>query len=373
MLFLAFRDPSNPYIGGGDMYINQLATECSRRGHTVTMLSCRYLGSASEQKVNGIHVIRMGNGLTMAIRIFMFYVRHHNPMPDVVIEEIIGGPRIPFFAALYMRTRLVGIIQQRHAEIFKSQFSFPIRNLLLLLERLTVSIYRNKTVIVNSSKTKHDLSLLGLPETNMHIVYPGISEYLRHEARMRRLDFASRQMSIVCLAKLRRYKLIHHAILAMIMVCREIPQCKLIIAGRTNDYESRYEMELRAMVADNGLSENVEFRMDIGEDEKIELLSTCRALVLPSAIEGFGIVVVEANAFGTPAIVSDRIPRDVATNGGNALVVPCGDSLALSRAIISLVSDSRLWRKLSANTCLNLEKFTWDNAAHEFLRAVTQG
>ena len=77
-----------------------------------------------------------------------------------------------------------------------------------------------------------------------------------------------------------------------------IPDCELVVAGRTNDFEPNYENELRKLVTQLNLSEVVHFQMNVSESQKIELLKQSRALVLPSAIEGFGIVVIEANACG---------------------------------------------------------------------------
>ena len=75
-------------------------------------------------------------------------------------------------------------------------------------------------------------------------------------------------------------------------------------------------------------------------------------LVLPSAIEGFGMVIIEANACGTPAIASDRIPDDALKHGYNGLRYPFGDIQALSVAMIKLLEDKKLWEKLSHNSLL---------------------
>jgi len=366
-LFLAFRDPSNPYVGGGDIYINELAKGCAKRGHSVTILSGRFPGSKKEEFVEGVHVIRMGNGFSMFTKVFTYYFKHLRGKFDVVIEEIMGGPRIPFFARLYMKEKLVGILQQRHKEIFRHQFSFPITGFLSFLERFLALLYRSKVVFVNSSRTKQDLREIGFLEDRMHIVYPGLQKWFFTVVDA---DFSIRRPRVVCLTKIRRYKLIDCAVRAMKNVCKVMPNCELVIAGRTNDVEPEYEEELRCLVEDLGLSNNVFFRKDISEAEKIELLRSCRALVLPSAIEGFGIVVIEANACGTPAIVSDRVPADAAVDGHNAVVVPCYAVGSLSNAILSLVSNEKLWTKMSTKAKLWVKKFAWDTSIDRFVEVI---
>ena len=57
-------------------------------------------------------------------------------------------------------------------------------------------------------------------------------------------------------------------------------------------------------------------------------------LVLPSYREGFGNVVIEAGAVGTPAIVTDIPgPTDTIDRDKTAIVVPAKDSAALAEAM----------------------------------------
>jgi glycosyltransferase involved in cell wall biosynthesis len=367
LLFLAFRDPSNPYVGGGDMYINELAKGCAKRGHSVTILSSRFPGSSAIENVENVQVIRVGSSFTMTLAIFIHYFRHLRGRFDIVIEEIMGGPRIPFFASLYMKEKIVGILQQKHKEIFRQQFSFPIAFSFSIVEHILPLLYRNKTIVVNSKRTKEDLRSIGYQERNMIVVYPGISEYFLDQNST---VFSHRLPIVICLTKLRRYKLIDQAIRAMKIVCKTQTDCQLIVAGRTNDVEPEYENELNQLVQDLDLEEIVHFEKDISEYRKIMLLKTCRALVLPSAIEGFGIVVIEANACGTPAIVSDRVPA--AVNGYNAVVTQCFDFESMSKNIVTLVSDEKKWKVLSRNSIRWAKRFSWDSSVNHFI-AIIEG
>ena len=90
--------------------------------------------------------------------------------------------------------------------------------------------------------------------------------------------------------------------------------------------------------------------------------------MLPSALEGFGIVVIEANACGTPAIVSDRVPA--AVNGKNAIITPCLDVESLSHAIISLLSDEKKWSELSASSFEWAKHFTWNETVNRFVAVI---
>lgn len=66
-------------------------------------------------------------------------------------------------------------------------------------------------------------------------------------------------------------------------------------------------------------------------DDVAGLLPTCDVLVLPSAQDGFGLVVLEAMACGLPVIVSDRVgAADCVEEGKNGFVFPFGDKEALA-------------------------------------------
>jgi glycosyltransferase involved in cell wall biosynthesis len=367
ILFLAFRDPSNPFLGGGDIYINELAQGCASRGHSVTFIASKFPGCNAKERIGNLEIIRLGSSYTTTAIAFIYYFLHLRSRFDVIVEEIMGGPRIPFFASLYMKKKRVGILQQRHKEIFRQQFNLPIATSLSILERFLVLLNRNNTLIINSNRTKKELCAIGYKSDNMRIIYPGLPNNFFQSSNP---PFSSRKPMFVCLTKIRRYKLIDNAIRAMSKVRRIIPNCELVIAGRTNDFEPCYENELRNLVSELNLSDIVSFQINVSESKKIELLKQSRALILPSAIEGFGIVVIEANACGTPVIVSDKVPKDAAKHRHNALVYPCHNIDSLSEAMISILSDEEEWNRMSNNSVQWAKNFSWTSSVNNFASVI---
>lgn len=65
-------------------------------------------------------------------------------------------------------------------------------------------------------------------------------------------------------------------------------------------------------------------------------------LCLPSYREGFGTVVIEAAAMGTPAIGTDIYGlSDAIVNGETGVLVPVKDSAALKAGILAVLSDAQ--------------------------------
>ena len=359
ILFLAFRDDRNPFYGGGDIYLSELAKGCVNQGHEVTFVSSRFPGSKAEESVNGVHVVRFGSAFTMVFILFFYYFMHLRGRFDVVVEDVLSGPRIPFFGSLYIRERTVGIIFQRQKELFQHQFSYPVAFAMSSVERLLVLAYHRKAIVVDSLRVKKDLQAIGYKANKMTVVHPGVPDSFLAQTGLP--SFSERPLQVLCLTKLRRYKLIEDAIFAIKNVRKILPECQLVIAGRTNEMDPGYEEELHNLVNRLNLNENVRFIKDETLEEKVELLASSRVLVLPSALEGFGMVVIEANAYGTPVVASDGVPADAALNGYNAIVVPRNDIPAFSAAIFSLLTDKKRWNLMSQNSVEWATHFSWSS------------
>ncbi len=86
--------------------------------------------------------------------------------------------------------------------------------------------------------------------------------------------------------------------------------CKLVIAGG-GDWS-----KLKELVEKESLLDKVVFAGFVSDDEKKELLDNCLSLVLPTEYESFGIVILEAFAFGKPVFCSNLpILRELVSEG----------------------------------------------------------
>ena len=92
------------------------------------------------------------------------------------------------------------------------------------------------------------------------------------------------------------------------------------------------------------------------------------ALVFPSLNEGFGLVVLEAMACGTPAIIGDgTAPAWVAGNSG--LRVDPTDIDSIAEGIERIVSEEP-WRCQAAAVGIQrAKKFTWESTARQTVAA----
>jgi glycosyltransferase involved in cell wall biosynthesis len=92
-----------------------------------------------------------------------------------------------------------------------------------------------------------------------------------------------------------------------------------------------------------------------------EALRQIALLVLPSAAEGFGLVLIESMAAGVPVVATNVAGiRDVVRNGETGVLVPPSSPVDLARAIDRVLADGTLREKLVAGARAELGgRFSW--------------
>ena len=100
--------------------------------------------------------------------------------------------------------------------------------------------------------------------------------------------------------------------------------------------------ELEARAAALGVADRMRFLGFVGQTGLPELYAAADVVCLPSAYEPFGLVVNEAFACGTPAVVSDACGAadDLVTEGATGYVVPVGAVDTLAERLAAAARDS---------------------------------
>ena len=144
------------------------------------------------------------------------------------------------------------------------------------------------------------------------------------------------------LTRWHRYKGLDVLLQALRLVLREEDGVVVVVVGG-GDLEGYY----RSITKELDMEDKVIFAGNISDEQLPLYYAACNVLALPSKdmTEGFGLVLLEANAAGRPVIASDvgGIPS-VVTDGLNGLLISPDDSAALAHAIVSLLRNpQRAW------------------------------
>jgi glycosyltransferase involved in cell wall biosynthesis len=108
----------------------------------------------------------------------------------------------------------------------------------------------------------------------------------------------------------------------------------------------------------------------VSEETKHRLLAACDLLALPSQVDTFGIVFLEAWQHHKPVIGARAggIP-DVVTHEEDGLLVPFGDAKALAAAIRRLLDNPEWAAQLGESGYQGLGRYTWDRTYDTLLEA----
>ncbi len=107
----------------------------------------------------------------------------------------------------------------------------------------------------------------------------------------------------------------------------------------------------------------IEFHLAPSHTKLGELYYTSDMFVSSSWAEGFGLPPLEAMAYGTPVVLTDsRGVRDFARHGENCLLVPPRATESLAQAILSLLNDVELAKKLGENGRRTAARYNWHDS-----------
>ncbi len=368
IIVINWQDIRNPLGGGAEVHLHQVFTRIASMGHEVTVLCSSFPGAAAEETLDGLAIVRRGaRGVFNYIARGAYRELCKRQTFDVVVDDM---NKIPLLAQRYAGVPVCGIVHHLFgASVFRE--ANPVTALYVsLLEWRALRQYRRDRVpfIAVSPSTRDDMIRRGYPPSLITLVSLAVD----HQRFTPPNTPKSVTPLIGYVGRIKRYKSVDHLIETFPVILQSVPAAKLVIIGEGDD-----RSRLERLVDAKGLKASVEFTGFVDEDQKVRFLQSMWALIMPSSKEGWGLTVTEANACGTPAVVSD-VPglRDAVEDQETGLLYPYGDRQALAQRIIRLLSDADLRQALGRKAAEFSLKFSWDAAAKqtmEILSAVRAG
>jgi len=360
ILVFNWKDITHPNAGGAEVYTHEVAKRFVKWGHEVNLICGAYHGAKTDEYIDGVRVHRTGGRIRVYLDAPLLYMRDFLFRVDAVIDEI---NTIPWFTPLYVPGKKIAFVHQLAREVLFYELPPILSSQLYKIEPKFYKFYRNIPFVTVSESTKNMLEKFRIPSKHIRIIPNGLNLVNVNE-KIRK----SESPLIIYVGRVVKFKILQTAIKAMAKVVKEISSAKFVIAGR--GYEDYYS-ELRQLASRLNLSKNVELIGSVSAEEKQRLLGSAWVLVYTSVLEGWGQTVIEANALGTPAIAYD-VPglRDAVVDGETGILVPCGNSEALADAIVNVLSDDGLRKKLSNNAVKWSMNFSWDKTANKFLQVI---
>jgi glycosyltransferase involved in cell wall biosynthesis len=256
-------------------------------------------------------------------------------------------------------------VNQLAKEVFFFELPWPISWIAYFLEKFEYLPYKNTRFLVYSQSTKADLISFGIPSDSIELFPMGL-DHDRYVPGNKK----SKTPLLITVSRLVKMKRVDLCIQAMVEVLKQEPAAELVIVGNGPDKE-----RLQNMIVELDLQNNVKI-LDKGafyvdkktNDPKITLMQEAWMLLLPSVKEGWGMVITEAAACGTPSIVSNVTGlRDSVLHEKTGLVLSANPTPAeMAKNILTLITDHKLREKLSKQAITWSKEFNWQKSYQTF-------
>ncbi len=346
-----------PEVGGVQTYCYQLAKNLFSLGEEIIVLAPRTEGDAVFDKRERFKIIRTEKKVCSRLA-FLFLLKRKR------IEKILVGHgshyvRLAFLANLLLNTPYYVIV---HLEE------------ILLSERKKIiqkSFSRANKVITVSHFAKEKLVEIGIPE-NKIVVIPNGVDPVKFNPRLdsspiRKKHNLENKKVILTVARLGEHKGHANVIRALPQVLEKVSEAIYLVVG-PGEEESR----LNGLVKKLGLNDRVIFTGEVEEEELPLYYAACDVFIMPSDIEGFGIVFLEANACGKP-VIGGKVGgiTDAIIDGATGLLVDPFDINQIANALIKLLTKPGLAQKLGEKGRERIEKeLNWKRMAQRIRKII---
>ena len=189
------------------------------------------------------------------------------------------------------------------------------------------------------------------------IVYNGIDLDLYESTKV---DGKYADPTIVTVCRLVSYKRVDDLIRAVKALKTDFQNIKLKIIGDGPQKEA-----LKTLSKTLGVEDNVDFLGKVSDTQDvIKVLKKSHVFALPSIVEGFGMVIIEAMAAGIPYVASDiRSIREVTNGGVGGLLSKPKNCEDLALKIKILLVDESKRNSVMKNASKHIKNYKWNNLA----------
>lgn len=322
-LHVLYAEAATGY-GGQERYLHRLMLQMRERGHVVEMLCQPDAELRFHLEKDGfvVHTVPMRRGWSFwisVIKTIRFLRKHRYDVVNTTSR---------------MDTLQVGL----PARLVKVPLVVRSRHLARPIGSLLSYTWIPQRLITVSDFVRRQMLAKGIPADHIGVVPPAVDlpDPLPPQKLKRELGLAAGAIVVGSIAVLRRPKGMGELIHAMVPLLRANSKVHLVIVG-----DGGLMSELRWQVKNEALESQVHF---MGERHDVaELIGDFDIFALATHIEASGTAFAEAGAARVPVVGTDvGGVSEMIDPGKSGLLVPLGDTLALTKALQALINDPEL-------------------------------
>jgi len=212
-------------------------------------------------------------------------------------------------------------------------------------------------VIAVSAYTAGLISATGAVPASMRLIPPGV------DLPSQTTPIAPERPTFLTIARLEdRYKGHDVLIRALPLIRAKVPDVRWVVIG-----DGPLRPGLEQLARSHEVADSIGFLGVLSDEERNAWLRRTHLLAMPSRLpaggfagEGFGIVYLEAAAYGKPVVAGNVAGAlDAVVDRETGLLVDPTDHLAVAKAITRLLLDPELARRLGAAGAARARDFAW--------------
>ena len=320
-------------LGGGEYHVADLCRALSERGHELHLAARRgsALGLLLAEEPVEVHELPLRNATDVASSLELARLIRRLKI-DVIHGHVARDYPVCGLAARLSRAAL--FLTRHHFRPFPRSRLYQ------------WAIDPARALIAVSSAVSETLSIAFPKLADRIVIIPNWIDgdragVLPREEARQQLGL-TRPLTVAVIGQISRIKQQH----VFLEACARLlssgrSDINVLLAGEAARGDETYVAEIRKLIRETGISDVAIMAGFVPSFSRY--LSAVDLVVVPSANEGFSLVVLESMAAGVAVIATNRGgPAEIIQNGVTGVLVPPGDVGALERAMSSLLTDHDL-------------------------------
>lgn len=326
--------------------------------HTVHQLSAWRSWCNKEAIIDGIHIHRFATIHSIYFVARIRWLDHRkNIAPDIIIDEAWGIPLLsPLFA---WNTPKVFFLHHIGDKDRQYSLPFPLDRIFKICFFVLLRLYKHLPTLTISNSSKEELQALQFKNVS-------VIEDTTELNPIDEIDFRNKKKQYCILGRITPPKQIEDAIKAFHIVHTNHPDTHLYIMW--HGQHKKYLEYLHTLVNKLHISDHVHFTWRVSWEERNTLLEESLFCISTSCKEGYGLTMLEANAYGTPAIWYD-VPglRDSIKHTISGIHIPDKNIQQLATTLQYYLAHEDTYQELARSALRYIKSHpTWNDQVKVF-------
>jgi glycosyltransferase involved in cell wall biosynthesis len=362
--------PNKGVYAGIERHAYELASALKKANIDVNIITSYWNGGVQKEEYEGICIYRSidsGHKYGSIGRVFdlHYYSFGKNLLEhqDVIKQSDIVHALGPISSVNYIKKLGIPVVTHfHHFESIKEPIELLYKPFHHLLEK---NAYNNSDLVFTPSiSSKNDLiEKFHIKKEHIYVIPHGIDQKKFYPTKSEK----QQDFKLLYVGNLEKRKGIYYLIEAMRLVVKRHKNIKLFLVGKGPQKE-----ELELHISNLQLDKYIKLCGFLDDDNLLKCYQSSDLFVFPSLMEGFGFVLLEAMACGTPVISTNvsAIPEVV---GDSGILVSPENSEDLSKAIIFLLENEDQRNILSVKSLDRIKVlFSWENIVSLYIDKYTE-